>query len=471
MGRGWKTRIDGTPQQIGQKYPERERVYPYGARRRGSGTVLAPQPRSVEFFKKPGLTKNERALLNRIEKIQVKQGVARTKDLRLKEDLHGKLIGGADLKTLKSLIIKGEVYAPRPGYYKSTREPPKKPKREPFPIDDLEKAYLDGKITQAQYEKRRKQRDAGFVKGQQEAALGRYKPHKSESDDWKKGYDRGWRDGAKKPQWDEIVLINNEEDFTAWEKRRAIMQSEVFQIWLNERYNTKPMPSDPYRAFMIDKSLEAKLKTKPEWAERTNRADYQPIDYPPVTKQPPPDITQPAPKTIEAQKTKGKLRDRMKYLAKEMGTSEVALRFTVVHKGYARSFYKSGYGINRITGELVKISEPEIVLGIPKNGKLNPQQYAVLSHEMGHHKQVEQLKKEKGEGAVVYHYRALERSKAAKIECEREAWKNAEPYLKDFRPSQKWLKKWALGTYIGTSPGYRKKPVPAYAEGRELKAD
>ena len=49
----WKKRVDGSPAQIGQPYKERARVQHGSARRKGSGTELAPQNRSVESMKKP----------------------------------------------------------------------------------------------------------------------------------------------------------------------------------------------------------------------------------------------------------------------------------------------------------------------------------------------------------------------------------------------------------------------------------
>lgn len=67
----WKTRIDGSPAQVGQRYPERSSAYPYGARRRASGTVMVPVERSVESFKKPGVSP-ERAEKERLDAIHVK---------------------------------------------------------------------------------------------------------------------------------------------------------------------------------------------------------------------------------------------------------------------------------------------------------------------------------------------------------------------------------------------------------------
>ena len=402
----WKKRIEGSPAQIGQPYKERGRVQHGSARTKGSGTVLPPQPRSVESMKKP-----------------------------VREPAKPSATGRAYVKKFTTAELK---------HY------------EDFFISSVGKKVYDEELAKRKSIEKTPEYQSGYEKGLQEAALGKYSAYSSKSENWKKGYDAGWRKAFKEPKYDEIVLINTEEDITAWEKRRAIMESEAFQIWLSERWNIPPMPKDPYQAYMIDKSLKAKLKTRPEWAQRTNRADFQPIDFPPITKEPPPDITEPAPRTVQAEKSKELLRSRMKVVAGKMDVSEPRLRFTTSYKGRARSFYRSGYAINRRTGQLVQIGEPEIVIGIPRSGKIYPENYATLTHEMGHHKTVVNLKREGGEKAVLYHYRQIRRSDAAKIKSEREAWKQADPYLKEHRPAQKWLKKYAFGTYLGTTPKHGK---------------
>ncbi len=131
------------------------------------------------------------------------------------------------------------------------------------------------------------------------------------------------------------------------------------------------------------------------------------------------------------------------------------IQFTSSTQGRARSFYRSGYAINRATGETVKVREPLIVMGISgKRPHASPENYAVLAHEMGHHKTVVDLERKQGQIAVSNHYALIQKSDAARVESEREAWKHADPYLKENRGAQKWLKKFAFGTYLGTTPGY-----------------
>lgn len=292
----------------------------------------------------------------------------------------------------------------------------------------------------------------GFEKGLQQASVCKYKPKAEKSEAWRKGFDAGWKQGFKKPKYDEVVLINQREDITAWEKRRAVMESEEFQIWLQERYNSPPMPADPYRAFMIDKSLTANLKDRDKWAPRTNRSDWLPVDYPPITDQPAPLPSEPAPKNKEAEKSKKALRARGKIIAKGMNVPETKLTFTVSGSRRARSFYRSGYAKNRLTGEIVKVNEPEIVIGIPRTGKISTLSYATLAHEYGHHKEKTDLENSEGMGAVGKHYAELQTNHKARIANERKAWEHAKPFMKDHPGGQNWWKKYALGTYIGTTP-------------------
>jgi len=444
----WKKRIDGSPAQIGQAYQEKARVQHAHARRKASGSVLAPQNRSVDSMKGQNSKMHTHWMVTPDgkyrERIEHEKSLKHTNVYAQRRHA---LETGAMESWLKKRNLKmldankdryeTEVIIPQVKRNKELEKPPKKLKRATEKIQDTPDFQ------------------AGYDKGLQEAALGKYVPHKSKTENWKKGYDAGWRKAFKDPKYDEIVLINTEDDLTAWEKRRAVMESQQFQTWMAERWHTHPIPRDPYVAFMIDKSLKAKLKERPEWAQTVNRADWEPVDYPPITKEAPPDIAVPSPKTVEAEKTKKRLRIHSKYLAEEMGVSEPTLHFTTSRGGRARSYYRSGYAINRLTGELVKVAEPEIVIGISGAEKISPENFATLNHEMGHHKQIVEMEKEKGKDAVLYHYKAINRTREARINCEREAWRNADPYMRKHRPAQKWLKKYAFGTYVGTTPGFR----------------
>jgi len=58
MGK-FKTRIEGTPNQIGQKYQERDAAYPYGTKRHASGADLPAQTRSVDSMKSMSIPENQ----------------------------------------------------------------------------------------------------------------------------------------------------------------------------------------------------------------------------------------------------------------------------------------------------------------------------------------------------------------------------------------------------------------------------
>lgn len=75
------------------------------------------KPKSSKISK---LTQKERKLLRYIRTTSFLKGATTRKELDLKEDIHGRVIGGKDKEVLSSLIRKGEVYVPREGYYKPT---------------------------------------------------------------------------------------------------------------------------------------------------------------------------------------------------------------------------------------------------------------------------------------------------------------------------------------------------------------
>jgi hypothetical protein len=50
---GFKTRVSGTPAQIGNTYKEEQKVSQFGAKRKASGAAQVPQSRSVDSMKSP----------------------------------------------------------------------------------------------------------------------------------------------------------------------------------------------------------------------------------------------------------------------------------------------------------------------------------------------------------------------------------------------------------------------------------
>jgi len=242
-------------------------------------------------------------------------------------------------------------------------------------------------------------------------------------------------------------------------KRAAVLRSKAFQEWWSARQNIRPIPADPYRAFMIDLSLFARVHRKPIWRMRTNRMDYPPIDLPrgvPSEKRRLPSrkemrrfkkVPKPArPRVVTAQQKK-LLKVKERFLRK-LHLPEVEVVFEP-ELGQLTSAYWRG---------LPSVSKPRIKLGARglKRGALGEAQVeATMLHELGHHAH---YYTGFPSGRAVSHAAVA----APRIEKERKAWEIADPFLVKFRPSQKFFKKYALGTYLGTSPfsailGVRKK--------------
>lgn len=66
----------------------------------------------------------------------------------------------------------------------------------------------------------------------------------------------------------------------AYARKRAILSSHAFQTWWQWRQHIHPHPSDPYRAYMIDIGLYARVHHKEIWQRRVNRMDMPDIDLP-----------------------------------------------------------------------------------------------------------------------------------------------------------------------------------------------
>lgn len=62
--------------------------------------------------------------------------------------------------------------------------------------------------------------------------------------------------------------------------RKAILESEEYDKWYEARRHIQPSPTNPYQAFMIDRSLRAKPYDESSWEDYVNRSDFEPIDNP-----------------------------------------------------------------------------------------------------------------------------------------------------------------------------------------------
>lgn len=69
-----------------------------------------------------------------------------------------------------------------------------------------------------------------------------------------------------------LIILNAEE------KKRKILKSKAFRDWWEVRQEERPIPSNPYRAFMIDRSLNAIVDRRDKWEDQPNRRDMPEID-------------------------------------------------------------------------------------------------------------------------------------------------------------------------------------------------
>jgi len=120
-----------------------------------------------------------------------------------------------------------------------------------------------------------------------------------------------------------------------------------------------------------------------------------------------------------------------------------------LHVPKPRIMFERGLGALKssyFAGEIVG-AKPFIRLGM-KGGEAAPTQaQAVLSHEFGHHAHAKLGVPESMMGVSTSFLQA------GRVARERTAWKLVDPFLYPQRPVQKFMKKFALGTYLGTVRG------------------
>lgn len=254
------------------------------------------------------------------------------------------------------------------------------------------------------------------------------------------------------------VRISKTEQAAA--KRAAIIASPAFQTWWSARQNISPIPSDPYRAFMIDIGLYARPMRKEIWQHRTNRMDYPRVDLPkglPRRKR-----RLPSRKELKRFKRVPKAAQPMtltafeKQLVGEVEKFEEKYhlpRAKIRFEPRARaSFLPAVFGTPMILmpKEFVKMGE--------KGGGAAQQVAAVIFHEEGHHTHAAYG----GIGKIAVKPIGLETEITSpyvlggtikeRIKKERIAWRIAKKAKKPWTPIMAWTKKKAFGTYLGTTP-------------------
>jgi hypothetical protein len=235
-------------------------------------------------------------------------------------------------------------------------------------------------------------------------------------------------------------------------RRRKIMTSQRFHDWWAARRGIHPVPADPYRAYMIDKSLHAKIHRKEVWQYRTNRADYPPVDLP--TWVPAPKRRMPTRKEERRFATVPRAAVPFEATEFEKGLGKLGEEMAEhYHVPRVKVYYERGEGVleSAYFHGLAGIMEPYVKIGTKGQAGLGVQKqiFSGLTHEVGHHVHAKfGLEPSLAAAGKM----SLEFATAPKIAREQKAWEFADPFMRQGRPIQKWLKKYALGTYLGTSP-------------------
>ena len=230
-------------------------------------------------------------------------------------------------------------------------------------------------------------------------------------------------------------------------KRQILINSESYETWWKARRTQRPVPSDSYRAFMIDLGLHARLQPRAIWRSHTNRSDMPQIDYPsqwghvptPRPRERPRKQGRKAPRwvregyvpTVKRSPLEGELIGHMEKMAEHYHVPMPRL----VLGGEGGGVLSSYYAPKMVT------NQPMIYIGTPR-GASKAQTIAILSHEFGHH--VHAYGEFLGTGRISSGY-----IQSKTIPKEHKAWEIAQPFMTTQRPVQKWVQRYAIGTYIG----------------------
>lgn len=164
-------------------------------------------------------------------------------------------------------------------------------------------------------------------------------------------------------------------------KRKETLESYAFRFWWAERQKHGPIPTDPYRAFMIDKGLKASLEDREHWTPTPNRKDLPLIDYPfgkwTYTKRQR-KISPPAQREVKAEPSGKKTphREIADLMEKEVGLpAKIPIYNT--GRGPLRSHAKAGVTVIGTSSDHFG----QIFVASKNN---SPQSLAATAHEAGH---------------------------------------------------------------------------------------
>lgn len=238
-------------------------------------------------------------------------------------------------------------------------------------------------------------------------------------------------------------------------RKKKVLASGDYKEWWANRSQHDPVPSDPYRAFMIDLSLSAKVTNRPEWENKPNRSDVLDVDYPDPSGRTGPPRRRRGRSAYRHDAIEGKLPFEAQVEALQIQQLETKhglkkrVIFSPSKEGPLRSAALVGVGKDLFSGALVLRGTPEVFLGVA--GKSKAQRRAANLHEMGHvmHGQLSH-----GSKADFEKLKKLGVSKKFgqdRYFDEQAAWKLANPAMRLLPKGQRaeafWLQGYALMTY------------------------
>lgn len=262
-------------------------------------------------------------------------------------------------------------------------------------------------------------------------------------------------------------------------RRKNVMDSPEFHKWWENRREIQPTPSDPYRAFMIDRSLHARHYDEVSWQDYVNRSDYPPVDnragytdtgepihrrhrrpsFVPKTKQR---------KDYSKQKYHKSMQGFKEDFVQTYNLPDVDI---VVERRGGMAYMRP----NPVTGQRGKLLVDEKYYEATRKSKKKSEKqqfFASVGHELGHHGQyaygysADTKPRNEGLGKI---YEASQQ-KTQTLTSEKFAWNVAKDYVEKKTPKRlpKWRgmakvrEKWAFGTYEGTEPPSMRGPNPKF---------
>jgi len=245
-------------------------------------------------------------------------------------------------------------------------------------------------------------------------------------------------------------------------RKKMITESMAFQMWWNARSTLRPIPSDPYRAFMIDIALYAKPHHQEVWKHRTNRLDYPPVDFPKgfprKRRRLPPRKDIKRFKKIPKAAQKRKLTPAEKSVVQEVEQFNLKYHLPETRVVFQEKVSGGAQYVHSVFGgipAMILLPSP-LIAGMEKGKGWKQQAEGTIFHELGHHAHVaygysipttSPLSK-----AIPKAYYSVSRKEKEKI-----AWGVARRHIEreketGWTPVMGWSKKTFLGTYLGTTP-------------------